>query len=122
MIAAFLEKRHKKKITNEFKNYLVLIIVSVGEVSDRKSSNKYENILEQYIFEYLDDLSPRKQVVVDEILKRVVDSNTQKEKLAVFIFEYFFVYSEGWSDYDRQGMRDDFMERVYRALDFNKIA
>ena len=122
MIAAFLEKRHKKKITNEFRNYLVLIILSVGEVSDSKSINKYENILEQYIFEYLDDLSPRKQVVVDEILKRVVDSNTQKEKLAVFIFEYFFVYSEGWSDYDRQGMRDDFMERVYRALDFNKIA
>ena len=122
MIAAFLEKRHKKKITNEFRNYLVLIMLSVGEVSDSKSINKYENILEQYIFEYLDDLSPRKQVVVDEILKRVVDSNTQKEKLAVFIFEYFFVYSEGWSDYDRQGMRDDFMERVYRALDFNKIA
>ena len=122
MIAAFLEKRHKKKITNEFRNYLVLIMLSVGEVSDSKSINKYENILEQYIFEYLDDLSPRKQVVVDEILKRVVDSNTQKEKLAVFIFEYFFVYSEGWPDYDRQGMRDDFMERVYRALDFNKIA
>ncbi len=74
-------------------------MLSVGEVSDSKSINKYENILEQYIFEYLDDLSPRKQVVVDEILKRVVDSNTQKEKLAVFIFEYFFVYSEGWSDY-----------------------
>jgi hypothetical protein len=121
MFTSFLEKHHKKRITNEFKDYLVLMLLSVGEVSDRKSINKYEDILEQYIFEFFGDMSPSKQIIVDEILKRVNVQNTQRGKLAVFIFEYFFVYSDNWTDHDRLDMRVEFMEKIFKSLDANKI-
>jgi hypothetical protein len=121
MFTSLLDKHHKKRITNEFKDYLVLMLLSVGEVSDRKSINKYEDILEQYIFEFFGDMSPSKQIIVDEILKRVNVQNTQREKLAVFIFEYFFVYSDNWTDHDRLDMRVEFMEKILKSLDANKI-
>lgn len=109
----------KNQAAEDFRDYLLSMVFAIGDIYDRiKDSSQ---IVNRFIESNCKETTIRQKVYLDELVQRLERNMSDKDRIAEFIFEYFFLINEKYDSSIQMGLKEDFMKRIEQAFYANGI-
>ncbi|MDD1620870.1 MAG: hypothetical protein LUQ11_05270 [Methylococcaceae bacterium] len=108
-----------RQVTEDFRDYLFSIVFVIGEIYDHVKDSK--SLIDHFLRDNTEESSVRQKVFLDELQKRMQGPMTDKERVAEFTFEYFFILNDKYDSKLQAILKEDFMKRIENAFYTNGI-
>lgn len=109
----------KKQATEDFMVYLVSMVFSIGEIYDNiKDSSE---LVKHFIESNCQKTTIRQKVYLDELVHRLEQNMSDKDRIIEFTFEYFFLINEKYDSSVQMWLKEDFTKRIEQAFYANGL-